>query len=297
MELVARAPTRLDFGGGWTDVPPYSDEQGGFVCSVALGLHAVATVRDGAGAGDAAADDGARDLAITRAAIRRAGLTNVRVDIESRFPVGAGLGGSSAAGVAALGALAAFQGRPIDPAALAESSRQMEVEDLGIAGGRQDHYAAAVGGALGLRFGGERLDRKLDGLDRALRVRALPVLDDLVGIGQEEAVGEQHLEPVHAEDRAQGFLELPWGHAVVGQTLPVDVGRAEDGQDLLSHLGVGDDVLDHQYADAFARAHVGSMATMAAMAVYSGTRLVRTQYRPIFATTSRKAAKSTGLTM
>lgn len=158
MELVARAPTRLDFGGGWTDVPPYSDEQGGFVCSVALGLHAVATVRDGAGAGDAAADDGARDLAITRAAIRRAGLTNVRVDIESRFPVGAGLGGSSAASVAALGALAAFQGRPIDPAALAESSRQMEVEDLGIAGGRQDHYAAAVGGALGLRFGDDGVD-------------------------------------------------------------------------------------------------------------------------------------------
>ena len=42
--LPAR-PARLDFGGGWTDVPPYSEERGGCVCNVAIELHAVATVR------------------------------------------------------------------------------------------------------------------------------------------------------------------------------------------------------------------------------------------------------------
>jgi galactokinase/mevalonate kinase-like predicted kinase len=26
-----RAPTRIDLGGGWTDVPPYCDDEGGFV--------------------------------------------------------------------------------------------------------------------------------------------------------------------------------------------------------------------------------------------------------------------------
>jgi D-glycero-alpha-D-manno-heptose-7-phosphate kinase len=36
---------------------------------------------------------------------------------------------------------------------LAEWSRAVEVEVMGIAGGRQDHYAAAFGGALGLSFG------------------------------------------------------------------------------------------------------------------------------------------------
>lgn len=36
--------------------------------------------------------------------------------------------------------------------AMAELSRDIEIDDVGIAGGRQDHYAAAYGGALGLRF-------------------------------------------------------------------------------------------------------------------------------------------------
>ena len=34
--IVTRGPTRIDFGGGWTDVPPYSDEMGGYVCNVAI---------------------------------------------------------------------------------------------------------------------------------------------------------------------------------------------------------------------------------------------------------------------
>ena len=34
--LVASAPTRIDLGGGWTDVPPYPAELGGCVCNIAI---------------------------------------------------------------------------------------------------------------------------------------------------------------------------------------------------------------------------------------------------------------------
>lgn len=147
--LVARAPTRLDFGGGWTDVAPYSDEHGGAVCNLAISRYATATAsRDGTPTDSPPAED-----PLVRAAIRGSSVLDARASVVSDFPVGAGLGGSSAAGVALAGALAALAGEPLDPASLAERSRRTEVEELGIAGGYQDHYAAAFGGALLLTGG------------------------------------------------------------------------------------------------------------------------------------------------
>ena len=151
--VIARAPTRLDFGGGWTDVPPYPVESGGFVCNVAIARYARAMLRPGSpGYHLVDAED-----ALPRVAMIRSGVTDAAMRLVSDFPRGAGLGGSSAAGVAALAALACWRGEPLDRAALAESSRAVEVEELHVAGGRQDHYAAAFGGALALRFG-ERVD-------------------------------------------------------------------------------------------------------------------------------------------
>lgn len=156
--IVARAPTRIDFGGGWTDVPPYSEEMGGAVCNLAIARHATARASAVAhGATTAApADEPGEGGALLAAALRRAGLAPdaaVRLTLTCDYPVGAGLGGSSAAGVAVAGALAAWCGEHPEPAELAERSRAVEVEELGIAGGRQDHYAAALGGALLLTFG------------------------------------------------------------------------------------------------------------------------------------------------
>ena len=124
------------------------------MCNVALAHRA--TVRIRRAVGDARpgvegqhGDDGE----LARAALRRAGISNVSLELRNDFPVGAGLGGSSAAGVAIAGALAAWRGVAIDRSAIAEESRSVECDDLGIAGGRQDHYAAAWGGALDLAFG------------------------------------------------------------------------------------------------------------------------------------------------
>lgn len=159
--LTARAPTRIDFGGGWTDVPPYCDEEGGFVCNAAIARYATVRIRSAEGGAEAIDVRRATDSALAEAAVKRAGVTGISVEITSDFPLGAGLGGSSAAGVAVNGALATWRGAPLDRSALAEQSRAIEVEDLGVAGGRQDHYAAAYGGLLALAFGESTSVRRL----------------------------------------------------------------------------------------------------------------------------------------
>lgn len=156
--IIARAPTRIDFGGGWTDVPPYPERDGGFVCNVAVSLTArvelvaePAELSEGSGRPGSTGAGEPRDP-LAAAALRHAGVA-ARVRISGDFPVGAGLGGSSAAGVALQAALQVLAGEPLDPRTLAGRSRAVEVEELGIAGGWQDHYASAYGGALGLDFG------------------------------------------------------------------------------------------------------------------------------------------------
>jgi D-glycero-alpha-D-manno-heptose-7-phosphate kinase len=166
--IVTRAPTRIDFGGGWTDVPPYSDEVGGFVCNVAIARYA--TVSLSHGDADIGAHDGTNgDRAIIAAAARRFRMNDARVTVTSDFPIGAGLGGSSAVGVATVAAFAALRGQKMNPSTIAELSRDIEIGDVGIPGGRQDHYAAAYGGALGLRFSAAGVDVRSIPLSEKLR--------------------------------------------------------------------------------------------------------------------------------
>lgn len=155
--IITRAPTRIDFGGGWTDVPPYCDEMGGFVCNLAISRYATVTIARGRNA-RTANDSNAADLALANAAARRFRASDLSINVHSDFPIGAGLGGSSAAGVAIVAGLAAARGSHMTPTAIAELSREIEIGDLGIPGGRQDHYAAAFGGALGLRFSAGHVD-------------------------------------------------------------------------------------------------------------------------------------------
>ena len=174
---------RVDFGGGWTDVPPYTVEEGGCVCNLAIASYARATVRaiqngvelhaDGAEhrAASAASLHAKGDASLGAAALARARLEHVRLEQVSEFPRGAGLGGSSAAGVAVAAAIAAWKDDALSRTELAERSRALEVEELGIAGGFQDHYAAAYGGALALTFHAKTNAREIplsDALVRAL---------------------------------------------------------------------------------------------------------------------------------
>ena len=162
------APLRISFVGGGTDFPHYYERHGGAVLSATIDRHAYVTVTPREDRevrirsldlghlveyhlDDGPTYDGVMDLA--KAAIGRMGVTSgLEMALRSDAPPGSGLGGSSALVTAVVGALAALQDREMTPEAVARLSYAIEREDLGVAGGWQDQYAAAFGGFNLLEF-------------------------------------------------------------------------------------------------------------------------------------------------
>lgn len=169
VSIRSRAPVRVDLAGGWTDVSPFAEREGGAVVNIAINRHTYASVcpRTDSGArlrsDDYAAEvetsaidlltyDGRLDLA--KAALKRLGVQRgIDIITRSDAPPGSGLGTSAAMGIALLGALDAFETGSQGPAELAALAHLLETEELGIAGGKQDQLAAALGGINYLEFG------------------------------------------------------------------------------------------------------------------------------------------------
>ena len=175
MSVHTRAPLRVDFAGGWTDVPQFADTEGGVVVNAAIDLHVhVDVLLAGKGAqtqhitlhaedlkehvtlqsSGAIAYDGRLDL--HKAALNMLPVTGgIEVLSRSDAPSGSGLGASGALDVALLAGLARYRQETYDAAELAEIGFQLETQELGLMGGRQDQYAAALGGFHQFGFAAE----------------------------------------------------------------------------------------------------------------------------------------------
>jgi D-glycero-alpha-D-manno-heptose-7-phosphate kinase len=170
--IVSRTPLRISFVGGGTDLPSFYDTHGGAVVSTTVDkwIHVVVAPRF---EGDVRVsysrteivDSAAEvDHELVREAMRLAGVPRgvdimTLADVPSR---GTGLGSSSTVTVGLLNALYAFQGIYKPPMQLAEEAARIEIEILGKPIGRQDQYAAAVGGFNFIEFlpngGGVRVE-------------------------------------------------------------------------------------------------------------------------------------------
>lgn len=169
MLIRSRAPVRIDLAGGWTDVPPFADREGGAVVNLTLNRYTYATLRtrEGQGVRIQSADyntyveaetvrrleyDGTLDL--VKAALKRLDVS-AGLDLTTRAdaPPGSGLGTSASLGVALVGVLNVLQAERLSAHEVADLATRLEIEELGIAGGKQDQLAAALGGINFLEFG------------------------------------------------------------------------------------------------------------------------------------------------
>lgn len=160
--IVVRAPLRISFVGGGTDLPDFYRRSPGRVISATIDQFVYVAINrtpliDKVSARYMKSEtvDHPSELQHTRI---RAALLDLGIEKGIEFgsfaslPAKTGLGSSSSFSVALMKGLYAFQGKKIDKTAAAEAASRLEIELLGEPIGKQDQYAASFGGFNVIQF-------------------------------------------------------------------------------------------------------------------------------------------------
>ncbi|MAP57959.1 MAG: GHMP kinase [Candidatus Thermoplasmatota archaeon] len=162
--LISRTPVRASFCGGGTDLAAFyqNHPDGGAVTSLAMARYLYVTVnprfdnsiRISYSSMEFVDDINEIQHELVREAMKSTGVTHgievtTIADIPSR---GTGLGSSSAVTIGLLNALSSLAGNPMSSEELAKEACRIEIDVLGQPIGKQDQYAAAIGGANTIGF-------------------------------------------------------------------------------------------------------------------------------------------------
>src|SRR5687767_8933604 len=169
----SKAPLRIGLAGGGTDVSPYSDLYGGAILNATISLYANATIEPleenriilkAIDRQEEEQYEWARELPITGKLDLLKGIYNriqrdfglpkrgFRLSTFVDAPAGSGLGTSSTLVVAIIGAFAEMLRLPMGEYDMAHYAYEIERQDLKMAGGKQDQYAATFGGVNFMEF-------------------------------------------------------------------------------------------------------------------------------------------------
>lgn len=169
----SRAPLRLGLAGGGTDVSPYSDLYGGAILNTTINLYAHASIEPLTenkiivqaldrneeqifSSANLLPTDGTLDLlkGVYNRIQKDFGITlpGFRLTTFVDAPAGSGLGTSSTLVVAIIGAFYEMLKLPLGEYDIAHYAYEIERNDLQLAGGKQDQYAATFGGVNYMEF-------------------------------------------------------------------------------------------------------------------------------------------------
>ncbi|MCR4829803.1 MAG: dehydrogenase [Bacteroidales bacterium] len=178
MTIRSKAPLRLGLAGGGTDVSPYSDIYGGAILNATVDMFAYTTIEP--------TDDGKVVFYSPEKHLREEYSNAMEVDTDGYFilykgvynrivkdfthrplslrissfvdvPAGSGMGTSSTLVVSLLGAFVEWLKLPLGEYDIARMAYDIERIDLGLAGGKQDQYAATFGGFNYMQFEGDNV--------------------------------------------------------------------------------------------------------------------------------------------
>lgn len=154
--IIARAPVRISFVGGGTDLPSFYHISPGKVISTTIDKYVYVVINpipllEGVHVRYSINENVTDIKKLKNNHVREALLDlkikdNLEIGVFSDLPTGIGLGGSSSFTVALYKALFSYLGKFIDKNDLAEKACLLEMQLLKQPIGKQDQYAASIGG-------------------------------------------------------------------------------------------------------------------------------------------------------
>ncbi|MDL2238588.1 dehydrogenase [Bacteroidales bacterium OttesenSCG-928-L14] len=173
MIIRSKAPLRLGLAGGGTDVSPYSDIFGGAILNATINMYASASIEplDNGKIIFEYPDkyyseifDSVTELSVDNYFSLQKGVYNrivkdfvgkplsFKLTTHVDAPAGSGLGTSSTLVVAIIGAFVEWLSLPLGEYDIARLAYDIERNDIKMAGGKQDQYAATFGGFNFMEF-------------------------------------------------------------------------------------------------------------------------------------------------
>ena len=167
MIIRSKAPFRVSFGGGGTDMAPYCIEHGGCVINTTIDRHIYITLKPRKDKNihvfsinldkEVTFKIGDRDYSTEFELIK--GIIHVLelkdgfdITVYSELPAGSGMGGSSSLSVALIGAFNKYYELGMSKHEIAQKAYDIERIELKQKGGYQDQFAAAYGGLNFMEF-------------------------------------------------------------------------------------------------------------------------------------------------
>ena len=167
MIIRSKAPFRVSFGGGGTDMAPYCIEHGGCVINTTIDRHVhitlkprhdkkivILSINDNE---EFEFNVGDHDYSTKFELFK--GIINVlnvnegfNIIIYSELPTGSGMGGSSSFSVALIGAFNRYYNFGLSKHDIAQKAYEIERSELKQKGGYQDQFAASYGGFNFMEF-------------------------------------------------------------------------------------------------------------------------------------------------
>lgn len=153
--IISRTPFRISFVGGGTDLPQFYKEYGGSVLSTSIDKYIYISVHKYFDENRSLLKYSKTELIefnnqiehpIIQTILDKFSITNIDLNSTADIPAGTGMGSSSSFTVGLINAISKYSGITLSNQEIASLACEIEIDILNEPIGKQDQFAAAIGG-------------------------------------------------------------------------------------------------------------------------------------------------------